>query len=263
MNIVYLSGLPRTGSTVLSSMLNQHPSIHATTTSPLADLVSIILDSWPAISKAQVNPHPGQYAGIINGVVDGAHRWHGKKYTVDKNRLWPRFAPQLQQITGVKPKIICTVRSITEIMASYILLIERNKPEVTFIDKDLIEAGLPINNKNRCEVLLSKYIKHPYDSLRIGHNSGAADMVFVEYSQVVGDGQNTADRLCDFIGCGRFKLDTQNLQRMDENDEWHGGIRHLHEVRPVLQRTSPDPVDILGLELYNRYSKMKLEFWRK
>lgn len=261
-DVVFLSGLPRTGSTVLASMLNQHPAIHATTTSPVADLVSIVLDSWPSISGALKDPHPRQFGDIIESLVHGAHRHITKDVVVDKNRLWPRFSPTMLKVTGVKPKIICTVRSVTDIMASYILLIERNRGMVTFIDRGIIDKGLPVNNKNRCEEVLTTYFRHPYESLRIGYKSAAADMLMVEYDDIVANGQGVVDSICRFIGCTSFKLESDQLQRMDENDKFHGGITGLHDVRPVLQKTSPPAVKVLGQELYNYYTAMRLEFWR-
>lgn len=259
--VVFLSGLPRTGSTVLGSMLNQHPEIHATTTSPVADLVSAALEYWPQISKAVANPHPAQFGGIISGIINGAWNHIEKSVVVDKNRLWPRFSPLMCTIVGSKPKIICTVRDITAIMASYILLVERNGDKTNFIDSDILEQGLKPNTKNRCELLLKKYIRHPYDSLRIGYRSGAADMLLLEYNDIVNSGQNVVDMVCDFIDCDRFKIDTNNLQKMDENDEFHG-IVGLHNVRQVLAKTSPDAEAVLGKQLYEQYTGMKLEFWR-
>jgi len=40
--LFFLSGLPRSGSTLLGSLLNQHPEIYATPTSPLADLLCLL-----------------------------------------------------------------------------------------------------------------------------------------------------------------------------------------------------------------------------
>lgn len=261
-NIVFLSGLPRTGSTVLASMLNQHPDIIATTTSPVADFVSLAINNWHQISGAVKNPHPNQFGNILTNIIQGSHRHETKSIVVDKNRLWPRFASVLYRETKVKPKIICTVRNIPDILASYILLIQRNV-NTTFIDRALIDNGMLVNNKTRCQILLEKFINHPYTSLKLGYNSGSAEMLFINYDDIVSNGQDTVDKVCNFIGCPTFTLDKNNLQSMDENDEFHGGIAGLHEVRPVLSKLSPPPEKVLGVELANTYRNMKLEFWNK
>jgi hypothetical protein len=244
-------------------MLNQHPDIYASTTSPVADLVGIIGEKWPDISQALVDPDPTQFSNIMLGTIDGAYRHIDKSTIIDKNRLWPRYGAIARATFGFKPRIICTVRSIPDILASYCLLIERNKDSVTYIDQDLIEMSLPINTKNRCKVLWEKYITHPYNSLRIGVNSGDVDILFLEYTDIVGNGQETIDRICNFINIDSFTLDTNNLQAMDENDKFHGGLVGLHDVRSALKKASPPPEEVIGRELTNLYRNMHLEFWRK
>ncbi len=44
--IYFLSGLPRSGSTVLAAILSQNPSIHATSTSNLLDTLVGTLRAW-------------------------------------------------------------------------------------------------------------------------------------------------------------------------------------------------------------------------
>jgi len=44
--IHFLSGLPRSGSTVLSSILNQHPQVHSTSTSGLIEIMGAVCTTW-------------------------------------------------------------------------------------------------------------------------------------------------------------------------------------------------------------------------
>jgi galactose mutarotase-like enzyme len=110
---------------------------------------------------------------------------------------------------------------------------------------------------------MEKYIGHPYASLRMGYNNVDAELLFVEYNDIVNNSQLTLDRICDFIEVDRYTIDTENLQPMDENDQYHGGIQGLHYVRPTLSKTSPEPEQVIGRELTKLYTDMKLEFWRK
>ena len=259
---VMLSGIPRSGSSVLQSMLNQHPSIYASTTSPIIDMIEVLNNNWFNISNALVERYPMQYPNMLAGLMDGAYKHIDKPVIIDKNRIWPRYGELLTDILGQRPKIICTVRDIVEVMASYIILINKNPDKITFIDQDLIDSNLPVNNKNRCKLLLEKYINQPYTSLKIGYKSNYADLLIVDYDQIVNNSQDTIDRICDFIGIERIVVDLNNLQPMDENDAFHGGIDGLHTVRSVMKRTSPPANEIIGHELVKYYSNMKLEFWK-
>lgn len=261
--LIMLSGLPRSGSTVLSSMLNQHPSIHATTTSPLIDLISIINENWPAISQAIKSPEPTQYANMITGLIDGTYKHIQQPVIVDKNRLWPRFGNLMHYALKRKPKIICTVRSIPDILASYILLLNKNPQRVSFVDDDLNQMNLPINMKNRCKILWEKYTMHPYTSLRMGFQSNEVDICLVEYNDIVTNPQLVIDKISNFIGIDTYQINTTSLQSMDENDDYHGGLKGLHDIRSLIKKTSPDPEQVIGNDLVKYYSSLKLEFWNK
>lgn len=260
---VMMSGIPRSGSSVLGSLLNQHPLIYSSTTSPVIDLIGIIDNNWNNISAALADRHPEQYGNIINGMIGGAYHHIDKPVIIDKNRLWPRYGKLMTEALGSKPKIICTARSIPEILTSYILLINKNSDKITFVDQDLLDNNLAINNKNRCRILWEKYINHPYTSFRMGYNSSDVDLCIVEYDEIVNDSQATMDKICQFIGIDTYQVNTNDMQPMPENDDYHGGMNGLHDVRSVMKRVSPPPEEVIGRELTKLYTDMKLDFWNK
>lgn len=260
--IIMMSGIPRSGSSVLCSLLNQHPRIYASTTSPLIEFINDITPMWDMISARMYKPHPDQYVNMVNGLIYGTYNHVSKDIIVDKNRLWPRHAPLIKKALGHNLKIICTVRPIPEIIASYVTLINKNKG-ITFIDSDLIELNLPINTKNRCRIIWEKYIHTPYTSLRKAYNSKDIDICTVSYDDIVNNSQQVMDTICEFIGVESIAVNLDSLQPMKENDKFHGGIEGLHDVRPVMKRISSKPEDIIGKDMVKLYTDMKLEFWNK
>ena len=260
--LVMLSGIPRSGSQVLSSLLNQHPQIYSSTTSPLVDALLVLEEAWPGMRAHQIDAPPDQFDNMLRGVVQGAYSHIPKPIVVDKNRLWARHTQLAARILKSRPKIICTVRDIPEVLASFVLLIERNSHKVTYVDQDLKDMGLPINTKNRCRVLWERYIYHPYTSLRIGYNSAQADMLVLDYHHIVDHSQTTMDKVCEFLGIESVSVNTHSLQPMPENDQAHGGLEGLHEVRAQMKRTSPPAHEVIGRELVHLYTSMKLDFWR-
>jgi hypothetical protein len=105
-------------------------------------------------------------------------------------------------------------------------------------------------------------MNHPYNSLVIGRNSKIAEMLWVEYDDIVNNSQTVMDRICGFIGTDTHTVDLTSLQSMDENDQFHGGMEGLHEVRKVMSRTSPPAEQVIGRDLVKLYTDMKLDFWR-
>lgn len=259
----FLSGIPRSGSQVLCSVLNQHPLLYASTTSPLADLLLNFNEVWPAISQAIVDRDINQQSNMIRGLINSTYEHIDTPYIIDKNRIWPRLVLPVKNALKQKPKIIFTVRNIPEVISSYILLIRKNSHKVTFIDEDLNKLNLPVNDKNRCKIIWEKYLNHPYTSLRIGLNSNDCEKLILDYYDIVNNTQYTFDRVCDFLEIERHSIQTTELKSMDENDAYHGGMDGLHHVRPVMQKTSPPPEEIIGHELTHLYTNMNLEFWKK
>ncbi len=49
--LYFLGGLPRSGSTLLGSLLNQHPDIYVSPTSPLGDVVTDIEKSFNRVDE--------------------------------------------------------------------------------------------------------------------------------------------------------------------------------------------------------------------
>ena len=260
---VMMSGLPRSGSSVLCSILNQHPDIHASTTSPVIELIEIVHANWKHLSSCYINSNPSQYTNMIHGLCLGAYEHINESLIIDKNRLWPKHGKLMNSVLGHKPKMIITVRDIPEILASYILLINKNFNNTTFIDQDLIDNNIIVNNKNRCKLLWETYINVPYNNTRVGFNSPDIDVCIVTYNQIVNNSQETVDRICKFLNIDTYSVDLNNIQGMNENDDYHGGIIGLHEVRPIMKRTSPPPSEVIGHELVKHYTNMKLDFWNK
>ena len=55
-NVHFISGMPRSGSTLLCNILNQNPRFHATGTSGVLDLLLLVRNNWNLI------PSTGNFA---------------------------------------------------------------------------------------------------------------------------------------------------------------------------------------------------------
>ena len=89
----FLSGLPRSGSTVLAALLNQRNDIHVTPTSGLIDIFGSVCQTWEnsPSTKGQKQTNEHLYATLRKLIPvreDG-------KITVDKSRGW--VAPPIQK----------------------------------------------------------------------------------------------------------------------------------------------------------------------
>jgi len=112
----FLAGLPRSGSTVLAALLNQHPSVHASGTSGMGELMFNTFQAWKNSSAEQAAPQPEQIKAVLRGIMDTKYSNVDKPVVIDKARNWAEASTiaVLKELLPYKPKIIATVRSIND-----------------------------------------------------------------------------------------------------------------------------------------------------
>lgn len=260
--LVLLSGLPRSGSTILTSLLNQHPKIRATTTSPVLGMVLNFYNNWEPQTATMVNDKSEQQRkDMVKSMIMSAHSYFNKSVVVDKNRGWPKCSKLLTELFDNRPKMICTVRNIPEILASFVTLADKDPN--TFIDNQLKQLGFTINNTNRCRLLWnSGVVGESWQSFKSGWNYNKDQMLIIEYDEIVSNPLEVMKKIEDYLEIEHFQYDIYNLKQMEEKDENHG-IMGLHDIRPVVKKTSRPPEEIIGKELTKYYTDMKLDFWHR
>ena len=86
----FLSGLPRSGSTLLASIMNQHPSIHTSATSALLDLL-VAQASAVSMNRTLYEISETQEIAIYNSMMDAYYNHIEKNNVFDKHRAWPKL----------------------------------------------------------------------------------------------------------------------------------------------------------------------------
>jgi sulfotransferase len=258
----FLSGVPRSGSTVFATLISQNPNIHTTPTSPLLDLLLTTKPTWKQVSTFQTNTHPEQYSNIERGIISGCYQHIKEPIVLEKHRSWAKYGSYIQSTFQTTPKIICTTRRISEVLASFVSIINKSK-KITYIDRELMNTNKPVNNQTRCRLLWENYISVPWKSLKIGYETQKEHLCFIDYEEIVNSPEETLKKVYEFCELEYYSGHYfENLSNPSpENDDAYG-IQGLHDVRKKLGRTSPKPEDVLGEELVEYYDSLKLEFWK-
>ncbi len=145
--IIFLAGLPRSGSTVLANILGMHPRIHATPSSPLATLVDGMRQSWSQDSAllAQLDANYEQvYQRLLRSTRAFMEAWSSdteRPLTVDKSRYWLHLVETLRALYPEFKLIIC-LRDLRDIYKS-IEVQHRKTLMLTFpgrLEQNLVEA---------------------------------------------------------------------------------------------------------------------------
>lgn len=257
----FQSGLPRTGSTLLSSILNQNPDIHAGPNSPLYGIMGHVVDGfmnteqWSAYPKNEVLPN------VITGLFHSYYSDRTEKLIIDKSRHWtlPKFYNLIGAL-GYQPKVIVLVRPILEILASFITLCHQNEGKKNFIDAEIEQAGGLFPGMNiddaRCDILM-RYDSSLYASLvgaRFAYQSGNKNTFhFVRYADLVTDTKNIIDGIYAFLGIDKYEHDFNNIEnKFAESDEVYG-LLGMHDIRPKISASRVNPEAVLSDYVLNKY----------
>jgi sulfotransferase len=157
-NIYFLSGLPRSGSTVLAAILSQHPTVHTTATSGLLDMLVGTLRAWADSMSVQSTMDKEaselEVQRILRNICDSKYEGINKPVILDKARGWASDINirTMPKVLGHKPKIIANVRNIPDCVAS---LVRIDKPDN--LDAFLRDSELVGHVKESYQVLESGY----------------------------------------------------------------------------------------------------------
>lgn len=244
MIVHFLSGLPRSGSTVLGAILNQNPSIHVTPTSPLHHLMVKLNEGFNYCRLQHTFDEERVSEKAYRGLAEAFYA-DERRTVFDKHRSWPANVNAIRRYINPAGKIVVTIRPIAEIIASYLVLIAKDASN--FVDKHLAELGcLNPTNEDRANLLWEVYLKEPYDNTKRGLECHCEDILTVEYFDLVYDPHDTIDRIYSFCGLQKYQHRFDNLHEtapVERDDQW--GLSDLHTVRSSLSCKSIDPADVL------------------
>ena len=253
--IYFLSGLARSGSTLLGSILNQHPEIYVSPTSPVADIIFSLEKSVREAHVRYTFDFDKVFANQSKAILYASYDHIEKPIIFDKHRGWPRNRAIAQTCIENDFKGIITYRPTPEIIVSFIKLF--NKDPNNWIDNTLRKEGRPINNRNRADYLWRYYMQDPHNSVAYGLQHHPDKLLPLSYDQIVLDTKNSLQKIENFFGISGIKdlhLDSiENTCAESKDESW--GVKDLHTIRPMINKTSDDAVEVLGKELFDYYSK--------
>lgn len=264
----FMAGLPRAGSTVLSSILNQNPRFYAGPSSPVLSIMQTLENHFRKDELFYGYPKPEQARNIIFSIPSQFHADIEKPVIFDKNRGWPWRIPLIEMFTGQPARIICPVRSTAEILASMIRMVRRNAPaqgqQPNFIDDQLVKLDIPLTDEARCEHLAGPQgiLGQSVSAIVDAFQQGFGDRIqLVEYHDLVSRPEPTLQAIYRFLGEDWFPHTFDNLgNTLRERDAETYGFADMHEVHRQLKSVAPHPREILSESILKRCDAM--DGWR-
>ena len=253
----FISGLPRSGSTLLSAILLQNPRFHAGMTSPVGALFSGVLEQCSAGSEFGAVIDTDLRRRLLRGLFDSFYADKADKPVVfDTNRLWSSRLPAISDLFP-QAKVIACVRNVAWVMDSIERLYRANPFENTKLFGDAVERNTVYS---RCETLAqrNRLVGFAWAALKEAYYGEHADsLLIVDYDLLTQAPDRVMRLIYDFIGEPWFEHDFNNLAYDAPEFDQALGVSGLHKVKPKVELQSRRT--ILPPDLFKQYAE--LSFW--
>ncbi|HEY8026221.1 MAG TPA: sulfotransferase [Burkholderiaceae bacterium] len=253
----FISGLPRSGSTLLAALLLQNPRFHTGMTSPVGTLFSTMLSQFSAGSEFGPVISHEQRRRLLGGLFDSYYVDQADKEVIlDTNRMWCAKMPAVIDLFP-DAKMIACVRNVAWVMDSIERLYRANPYENTKLFVDDIERNTVYS---RVDTLAqrNRLVGFPWAALKEAYfGEHAKSLLIVDYDLLTQAPDKVLRLIYQFLGEPWFEHDFENVEYDAPEFDQALGLSGLHRVRRKValqvRRT------ILPPDLFEQYSK--LSFW--
>ncbi|RFB77947.1 sulfotransferase family protein [Methylovirgula sp. 4M-Z18] len=255
----FISGLPRSGSTLLSAILRQNPKFHATMSSPVGSLFQRLHHGMAAPGGFAVMMDDAQREDILRGIFDIYYKaTHPTKLVFDTNRLWCSQMPLVAHLFPQSKVIVC-VRELAWIMDSF----ERIQAKSPLIISKMFKPRDAATIYTRVNALGNPHgtVGYAWNATQEALFGDFADrLIVIDYEALTRDPKRAMTFLYEKLGLPEFEHDFDNVE-FEANEEFDKeiGVPGLHRVAKKVQYS--ERPTILPPDLVERFSGRN--FWRR
>jgi sulfotransferase len=254
----FISGLPRSGSTLLGALLRENPRFHASMSSPVAYLANAVLQEMSSTETAMLLDS-AQQSRLVHGLFDSFYADQASQEVIfDTNRIWCSKLSLLRALYPASKVIVC-VRDLAWVIDSLERLI-RNQP--FRYSKLFTTAAESATVYSRVDALTQTngLVGFSWAALKEAFYSDLADaLLIVEYEYLAREPEKVLRLIYQFIGEPWFAQTSFDAVDFDAPEfDKVLGLDGMHRVRSQVgfePRRTVLPPDII--------SKFKnTSFWR-
>jgi sulfotransferase len=254
-----ISGLPRSGSTLLCALLRQNERFSAAMTSPVFSMVNALLPKMSEGREFAVFFDDQRRRTILRGVFDAYYANCAPEHVVfDTNRIWTGKVALLSDLYP-EARIICCVREIGWIIDSIERMLRQNPLRLSRVFN--FQPGTSVYG--RVETLMNSdngLIGNAWSSLREAWFSEYAKrLIVINYEKLVREPQLIMRRLYEELNEPLFQHDFNHVVYDEPDYDASMGMPGLHTVREKVEYQKREPC--IPPDLFAKYADA--QFWLK
>lgn len=236
MKMHFISGLPRSGSTLLAAILRQNPRFQASIMTPVGSIfTSMLTQMTPKTNEAGGFLTDANRHAMLTGMIEGYYYDVSADSVVfDNNRRW---TANINHLAGLYPdaQILCCVRDPIEIVDSFERLFQRNPMHVSAVHGGV--ANTTVYQRAGEMLAPEGVIGYSLDATRSAFFGPRADkMLMIEYAQLAQYPKETIADVYIALGEEPFEHDFTRIEPIPGTAEFDMTLDTpgLHGLKPTV-----------------------------
>jgi len=243
--IIYVTGLPRAGSTLMCQLLDQHPDVYSPGhSSPLAHTMDGMRTAWSndpfLLSQLDVE-FDLVYERLLNAYRGLFNGWFAETelgIVVDKNRGWLGMAETLAQIDPDFTMLV-TIRELTQLYGS----IESQHQKTQLLDSGDRTAGMTRYGRASAyfngEGLAARCLTAIESALQDLPESVKERIIYVKYERLVEAPVEVMTEIQERLGLQPVAFDPASLVAGPSESDSHYRYKFPHNRRSAIEPPRP------------------------
>ena len=253
----FISGLPRAGTTLLAAILNQNPRFRAGMTSPLADIMGVVMAEASSKNDFSFDVSNEQRVALLRGLVENFYSAQaGADVVFDTSRLW---CSRMQLLNTLFPgvKVIACVRQLAWVLDSMERLVQKQPVSVSKVFR--FDTNTTVYSRIEALTDPRGMVGFAYQATKEAFYGQLAQnhLLLLTYENLVSDPAAATRAVYQFLDEPWFEHDFDHIEYNADEFDARVGMPGLHSVRPKVELTERQP--ILPREIFGRFANEA--FW--
>jgi hypothetical protein len=255
--IFFLSGLARSGNTLLASLLNQNKNIAVTANSIIFDILQSI-DQFKLHQTFKNFPDHHSFNSITSNIIPNYYQNWNQSYIIDRSQITEDRLEFLKKNLKHEIKIIVLWRDLFEVLASFLKWSE---------NKDVPMFSKGTSNEQKIDILMDKNTSNIITGLDVIRYLSKLENMhfshFVHYDDLINNTELEIKEIYKFLNIPHFNHDFNSITDFKVNkikyDDTIFG-EGLHQVKlGKIEKGNYNFMDYIPEISYNKYKNLNIK----
>ena len=253
----FISGLPRSGSTLLAAILKQNPRFHAGMTSPIADIMGAMMAEMSSKNDFSFAISDERRIAVLRGLVESFYAGEGNAEVVfDTSRLW---CSRMQMLDALFPqaRVIACVRQLPWVLDSMERLVRKQPVNVSKVFR--FDTNTTMYSRVQALTDPRGMVGFSFQAVKDAFYGqyAAGHLMLLTYETLTRSPEAAMRSVYEFIGELWFEHDFDDVEYGAGEFDSRVGMPGLHTVRSRVEAC--ERMTILPNEIFQRF--LGESFW--